>query len=106
MRLLLDECLPRQLKRELVGHEVQTVPEAGLAGVKNGALLRHAAERFDVFITVDANLRYQQNISRLPLAVLVLRAVSNDMSDLQPLVPAALAALTALKPGEIVEIET
>jgi predicted nuclease of predicted toxin-antitoxin system len=104
MRLLLDECLPKQLKRELIGHEVQTVPEAGLAGVKNGALLRRAAERFDVFVTVDANLRYQQNISRLPIAVLVLRAVSNDMSDLRPLVPAALAAAANLGPGDFIEI--
>lgn len=88
MRLLLDECLPRQLKREFVNHQVKTVPEAGLAGVKNGALLRRAAESFDVFITVDANLRYQQNLKTLGLAIVVLRAVSNDMADLRPLVPA------------------
>lgn len=104
MRLLLDECLPKQLKREFAGHEVKTVPEAGLAGVKNGALLRRAAEGFDVFITVDANLRYQQNVAMLGLAVLVLRAVSNDVSDLRPLVPAALTALSTLAPGVIVEI--
>src|SRR5687767_10303326 len=101
MRLLLDECLPKQLKREFTGHDVQTVPEAGLAGVKNGTLLRLAAERFDVFVTVDANLRYQQNISKLAVAVLVLRAVSNDMSDLRPLMPAALASLATLMPGAI-----
>ena len=104
MRLLLDECLPRPLKRELVGHEVQTAAEAGLAGLKNGALLDQAAGRFDVFITVDANLRYQQNAAKLRLAVLVLRAASNDMSDLRPLVPAVLAALPALAAGVIVEI--
>jgi hypothetical protein len=68
------------------------------------ALLRLAAERFDVFVTVDANLRYQQNISKLDVAVLVLRAVSNDMSDLRPLIPAALASLAALTPGVIIEI--
>lgn len=104
MRLLLDECLPKQLKREFIGHDVQTVPEAGLAGVKNGALLRRAAERFDVFVTVDANLRYQQNTSQLSIAIVVLRAVSNDMSDLRPLMPAALASLPTLAPGVIVEI--
>jgi len=104
MRLLLDECLPKQLKREFVGHTVQTVPEAGLAGVKNGALLKRAAERFDVFVTVDANLRYQQNTLLLGVAVIVLRAVSNDMSDLRPLMPAALASLETLAPGVIVEI--
>lgn len=106
MRLLLDECLPKQLKREFIGYDVQTVPEAGLAGVKNGALLKLAAERFDVFVTVDANLRYQQNVSKLAVAVLVLRAHSNDMSDLRPLMPAALAALSTLAPGAIVEIGT
>ena len=104
MRLLLDECLPKQLKREFVGHEVRTVPEAGLAGVKNGALLRRAAEQFEAFVTVDANLRYQQNLKALGLAILVLRAVSNDMSDLRPLVPAAMKALEGLAPGVIVEI--
>lgn len=104
MRLLLDECLPKQLKREFVGHDVQTVPEAGLAGVKNGELLRRAAERFDVFVTVDANLRYQQNARKLGVAVLVLRAVSNDMSDLRPLIPQALASLPTLTPGAIVEL--
>lgn len=103
MRLLLDECLPKQLKREFVGHQVQTVPEAGFAGLKNGALLQRAAERFDVFVTVDANLRYQQNASKLALGILVLRAISNDMSDLRPLMHAALA-LGTLKPGQIVEI--
>ena len=104
MRLLLDECLPKQLKREFAGHQAQTVPEAGFAGLKNGALLQRAAERFDVFVTVDANLRYQQNASKLAVGVLVLRAVSNDMSDLRPLMPAALAALATIAPGQIVEI--
>lgn len=105
MRLLLDECLPKQLKREFVGHDVQTVPEAGLAGIKNGELLRRAAERFDAFVTVDANLRYQQNAHKLAVAIVVLRAISNDMSDLRPLIPAALRALQTLRSGVIVEID-
>lgn len=104
MRLLLDECLPRQLKRALTGHEAVTVPEAGLAGIKNGALLRNANERFDAFITVDANLRYQQNLTGISLRIIVLRAVSNDMSDLLPLVPATLDALSTLPVGGIAEI--
>lgn len=104
MRLLLDECLPRQLKRELVGHIAVTVPEAGFAGVKNGALLRMASDKFDVFITVDANLRYQQNLTGLKIAIVVLRAPSNDMSDLTPLMPRVLAALAAIAAGDCVEI--
>jgi predicted nuclease of predicted toxin-antitoxin system len=106
MRLLLDECLPKQLKREFPGHAVMTVPEAGLAGVKNGALLKLASGRFDVFITVDAHLRHQQNLTGISLAILVLRAFSNDMSDLRPLVPAATAALAVIEPGTVVEIVT
>jgi predicted nuclease of predicted toxin-antitoxin system len=104
MRLLLDECLPKQLKRDFTGHEVLTVPEAGFAGIKNGALLRRAERAFDVFVTVDANLKYQQNIPKLAIGVLVLRAVSNDMSDLRPLIPAALKALATIEPGVVVEI--
>ncbi len=104
MRLLLDECLPKQLKHEFSGHTAVTVPEAGFAGVKNGALLRAASHKFDVFVTVDANLKYQQNLRELALGILVLRANSNDMSDLRPLVPAALAALSSIEPGTVVEI--
>jgi predicted nuclease of predicted toxin-antitoxin system len=104
MRLLLDECLPKQLKREFIGHSAVTVPEAGLAGMKNGALLHAASQRFDVLVTVDANLKYQQNLRKLPLGVLVLRSVSNDISDLMPLIPAALEALNSIEPGVVVEI--
>ena len=104
MRLLLDECLPKQLKRHLIGHEALTVPEAGMAGVKNGALLRRMSGHFDALITVDANLKFQQNLAALNVAVLVLRSVSNDMSDLLPLIPKLLAALTTIRPGVAVEI--
>lgn len=65
MRLLLDECLARNLKRDLVGHDVKTVVEAGYSGMKNGALLRAASANFDVLITVDRNLPFQQNIGSL-----------------------------------------
>lgn len=71
MRVLLDECFPRALRRELPGHDVKTVEEAGWAGVKNGELLRLAAKDFDVLLTVDRNLEYQQNFSGLTLAVIV-----------------------------------
>ena len=104
MRLLLDECLPKQLKRHFAGHQAVTVPEAGLAGVKNGALLRQASERFDAFVTVDVNLRFQQNLSSISLRIVVLRAISNDMSDLLPLMPAVLEALSTLPPNGIAEI--
>jgi len=72
MRVLLDECVPRGLRAELPGHQVKTVAEAGWAGVKNGALLELAATQFDVLLTVDRGLEYQQNFSRLAISVVVV----------------------------------
>jgi hypothetical protein len=87
MCILLDESLPRRPSRALVGHSVSTVVEAGWSGVKNGKLLTLAAARFDVFITADQNLQYQQNIATLPLAFIVLAAHDNRLPTLLPLVP-------------------
>ncbi len=100
MRLLLDECVPKKLKNELPGHEVFTVPEMGWAGVKNGLLLRRAAERFDVLITTDRNIEHQQNLSELGLAILVLVALRNDIDLLRPLMPRAREVLGSLRPGK------
>jgi hypothetical protein len=93
MRVLLDECIDRRLGRDLVGHEVRTVPQMGWAGTLDGDLLPLVANEFDVFITVDRNLPYQQNIAILDLAILILVARSNRLADLQPLVPLILAAV-------------
>ena len=106
MRLLLDECVPARLRRALPTHQVTTVVEAGWSGVKNGKLLALAATSFDAFITVDKNLPYQQNISTLPVAVLVLDAVSNELPYLLPLIPALEAALANLKPGSYLLLRT
>ena len=78
MRVLLDECLPKRLKHLLIGHNVQTVPEAGWAGKKNGELIRLATGKFDAFITIDSNLIYQQNLSGVSFGVVVLSARSNS----------------------------
>ena len=99
MRLLLDECVPARLRRALPSHEVSTVVIEGWSGVKNGKLLALAAQHFDAFITVDKNLPYQQNTSALPVAVLVLDAVSNELHFLLPLVPALEAHLAKLIKG-------
>jgi len=104
MRVLLDECLPRRLKKSLVGHEVQTVPEAGWAGKKNGELLSLLAGKFEAFITIDKNLVYQQNLERVPCAVIVLSARSNRLADLEPLVPQVLEALKSVKTGQLVRV--
>jgi hypothetical protein len=93
VRVLLDECLPRRLKRELVGHDVKTAPEMGWASKRNGELLDVAVSRFDVFLTADRNLSYQQNVSAFDIAVVVLAARSNRLDDLRPLVPRLLEVL-------------
>jgi hypothetical protein len=80
---------------------VQSVRQAGWTGTKNGELLALASERFDVFITVDRNLSFQQNVTGLRIAVIVLRARTNRLSDLLPLVPHLLSALDAAEPGAV-----
>lgn len=104
MRVLLDECLPRRLKRELSGHDVRTVPEMAWAGRKNSELLRLAAPQFDVFLTVDRGLEFQQNIPGFEIAIVALRAPSNDVEDLLPLMPAVREVLPRAKPGEVVRV--
>jgi predicted nuclease of predicted toxin-antitoxin system len=104
MRLLLDESVPRRLRREFPRHSVKTVVEMGWSGVKNGALLSLAAAEFDAFITVDRNLPYQQNVATLPIAVVVLVAQSNELQALLPLVPQIEGALATLRPRSLIQI--
>ena len=101
MRVLLDECVDRRLAEHILGHDVKTVPEAGWAALKNGELLGRAEHEFDVFITVDRNLPFQQALSRFSLAVIVLRARSNRVTDLRALIPQLLEILPSAKPGEV-----
>jgi hypothetical protein len=101
MKVLLDECLPKKLKREVQAEVVRTVPEMGWAGTKNGSLLRLVEQEFDVFLTNDQNLEHQQNLNRFDLAVVVLVAFTNDIEDLRPLMPDANAAIGAIGPREI-----
>ena len=104
MRILLDESLPRRLSRALAEHTVTTVVEAGWSGVKNGRLLALAAEQFDVFVTADRNLQYQQNLAALPLAVIVLVAHNNRLPTLLPLVPELLACLERIAPKSLIRV--
>ena len=99
MRVLLDENLPLALGPLLAGHEVVTVRGLGWTGLQNGALLRAAHGQADAFVTMDANLEFQQRLTGLPFGVLVIHARSNRMADLQPLVPLVLAAFNDLGPG-------
>ena len=93
MRILLDECVPSRFRRYLTNHEVTTVPEVGWAGVKNGELLRKAAENFDVFLTVDRNLSFQQNPKAVPLPVVVINSTSNKIQDLEKFIPETILLL-------------
>lgn len=104
MRILLDESLPSELRAELIGHDVRTVHDIGWSSLKNGELLARSAGRFDVFVTADQNLRYQQNLSALPVAIAVLIAKSNRIHDLRPLVRNLLRALAKMQPRTLVEI--
>ena len=103
MKILLDECLPRDLRKHLVGHDCGTVPEAGLAGMGNGELLK-LAERsgWQVLLTMDQGMPYQQNLAGRSISLAIIRAKSNRLPDLLPHVPAVLAALRSFRPGEMI----
>lgn len=106
MRLLLDECVPRTLKPGLSveGHVCSTVPEAGFSGKANGELLSLAEQNFDVLITLDQGLQFQQNLKCRKISILVIRSKSNRLADLLPQIPSCLVALRAIKPGEIMRV--
>jgi hypothetical protein len=99
--VLLDECVDRRLAADIQGHDVKTVPEAGWAALKNGDLLSRAQLEFDVFVTTDRNLPFQQDLSRFSIAIIVLRARSNRVIDLRRLVPELLAALPVARRGAV-----
>jgi len=104
MRILLDESLPRKLALELAGHETQTVQKRGWSGLRNGELLRTASHEFEVLLTGDKNLEFQQNPATLPIAVIVLLAVNNRIETLRPLVPQVLETLKSIRPGQLVRV--
>lgn len=104
MRVLLDESVPRKLRRELPGHDVSTVIGIGWGGIENGALLRRAAAAFDVLLAVDSNLPHQQNIAALPGSVLVLAAASNDVDELRPLMSQIRELLPRVHPGQVYRV--
>lgn len=101
MKILLDECIDRRFAKEIEGHEVVTVPQAGWAGIKNGELLARAQMQFDAFVTVDRNLAFQQNIPQFTIAVIVLQAPTNRLKDLRPLLPKLQQILPIAPKGEV-----
>lgn len=101
VKVLLDENIPFRLRPLIVGHDVYTVAYMGWKGHRNGQLLAQAAAGFEVLVTTDGSVEHQQNLSTLPVAVVVLDAPTNDLSGLAPLVPGVLTALSALTPRSV-----
>jgi hypothetical protein len=106
MRLLLDESIPVDLAKHIVGHEVATVVGEGWTGKSNGELLGLAASRFEVLVSADRNLPYQQNLPRFDVAVLILAAHSNRIADYLPLLPLIEAALAKIEPGKSILVSS
>ena len=104
MRILLDESLPHELAPLIGGHEVSTVRDEGWSGIKNGKLLALAATKFDLFLTADRNLEFQQNLSKLPLAVVVLIARKNRIQDIEPLLPELGQFLNHVQPKSLCKV--
>lgn len=107
MKILLDECVPKAIKRRLSveGHECVTVPEAGFAGMTNGELLSLGESRFDVFVTLDKGVQFQQNLAPRNIGIVLIRAKSSRVADIIPHIPACLVALRSIKAGQVIQIE-
>jgi hypothetical protein len=101
LKVLVDECVDWRLSRDIVGHEIKTASQMGWSTIKNGELLSLAAKQFDVFVTVDRNLSFQQNLPAFSIAVIVLRARSNRLTDLRSLVPRLLVSIPTAKGGAV-----
>ena len=105
MRILLDECVPKDVRDSFRDYDCQTAPQAGFAGRKNGALLTLAeAAAFDVLVSVDRGLFHQQNVSDRKIAVVIIHTRSNKLADLMPHVPECLLALRSIQPGQVVRV--
>jgi predicted nuclease of predicted toxin-antitoxin system len=104
VRILIDECLDWRLCRALLTHECSSVRNVGWRSLRNGELLEEAEKMFDVFLTGDRNLRFQQNVCKLKLAIIVLEARSTRLDDTLPLIPQVLTALITIQPGQVIRI--
>ena len=105
MRVLLDECLPKRLKQAFQGHETKTVPEMGWTGKTNGELLKLAKGQFDVFLTVDQNLQYQQNLKNSEMAIVLIAVKNNRYETFKPVITKVQKALQTIQLGRLLRIE-
>ena len=99
MRVFLDECINWRLARDLVGHDVKTAQQMGWTAIQNGMLLTLASQHFDVFVTLDRSLSFQQKLDSFSIAVVVLKARTSRLIDLKPLIPDLLIAIQSAQPG-------
>jgi hypothetical protein len=99
VRVFLDECIDWRLARDIVGHDVKTARQMSWTTIQNGALLTLASQHFDVFVTLDRNLSFQQNLDSFSIAVVVLKAKTSRLADLKPLIPNLLLAIESAQPG-------
>lgn len=105
MRILIDECVDQRLRLLFAGHDCQTAAHAKLAGLKNGVLLAAAeAAGFEVMITTDQEIPYQQNLSVRRISIVVLSAPTNRLVDIRPLIPVAMKALETITAGQVIQI--
>ncbi len=105
MKVLLDECLPKQLKYELENYDIKTVPEMDWSGKTNGELLRLAEEKFDIFVTVDQNLKYQQNLKHAKIAIVLIVIPNNQYETFRHILPKLRQALRSAKPNSLVIVK-
>jgi len=104
MRILIDECLDWRLCRALPDHDCGSVHQMGWGGLSNDLLLQKAQEEFDLLLTGDTNLSFQQNVTSFNIAVVVLEAGSTRLADTLKLIPDVLELLSSIQPGEVVRV--
>ena len=104
MKILLDECVDRRLARDLIGHSVTTVPKRGWAGIKNGDLLALSEKEFDVFVTVDRRISTEQDLTKFRIAVVFIRARTNRLEDIWPVIPDLLETIERANAGALTTV--
>ncbi len=106
MKILFDHCVDRRLRKHISGHEVRLAKEEHLEEFKNGKLLEAAQQKFDVLLTTDKNIKYQQNLPQFSIALIVLRGIKNKAGELIELIPAVINTLETIRPGDVVYLYT
>jgi predicted nuclease of predicted toxin-antitoxin system len=103
-RVLFDENMPRKLRRDLPEFVIRTAQEEGWSAFKNGELLEHASATFDVLVTIDQRMRYQQNVARLTMGVVAIEVPDTRIAFLRRLVPEIRDAIERVNPGEVIVV--